>query len=280
MMHDGRRDMTQVPTHDKTGVEYWQDVWLREAPEPVNLDDTNLRNHVNIRLGRFFLEHLPQGRPGQVLLEAGCGASTWLPVFAQRFGYRVMGLDYSEQGCGLTKAVLLKAGVAGDILRADLFALPRELEGRADVVFSQGLVEHFTPTHGVVERLAMLTKPGGLVLTLVPNMRGLTGLLQRVVDRRTFERHVPLTPDALAEANHACGLMPMTWGHLGTLNLGVVNLSHWSARPLVHHLLTWMLAGASMGVWSLEQLFGAELPSGLLSPVVYCVARKPGGDGI
>jgi hypothetical protein len=104
-------------------------------------------------------------------------------------------------------------------------------------------------------------------------------LLQRVVDRRTFELHVPLTPDALAEAHRACGLTPVAWGHLGTLNLGVINLSRWATRPLAHRLLTWMLAGASMGVWSLERLFGAELPSGPISPVAYCVARKPGGDG-
>jgi len=274
-----RNDDTHAGTHDKAGADYWRNMWLREAPEPVDLDDASLRNHVNLRLGRFFSEHLPMARSGQVLLEAGCGASAWLPVFARRFGYRVMGLDYSEQGCGLAKAVLQKAGVAGSILRADLFALPPELKGCADVVFSQGLVEHFTPTRGVVERLAWLTKPGGLVLTLVPNMRGVTGLLQRVADKRTFDLHVPLTPDGLAAAHRDSGLTPVAWGHLGTLNLGVVNVSRWQARPLAHRLLSWLLAGSSMGVWSLERLFKDELPSGLASPLAYCVARKAGHDG-
>ncbi|GAB6126964.1 class I SAM-dependent methyltransferase [Humidesulfovibrio idahonensis] len=271
-----KREPERNATHDKAGADYWRDVWLREAPEPVDLDDASLRNHVNLRLGRFFQEHLPQARPGQIFLEAGCGASAWLPVFARRFGYRVMGLDYSEQGCGLAKAVLQKAGVAGSILRADLFALPPELQGSADVVFSQGLVEHFSPTRGVVERLAWLAKPGGLVLTLAPNMRGLTGLLQRVADKRTFDLHVPLTPEDLARAHRESGLKPLAWGHLGTLNLGVVNLSRWASRPVGHRLLTWLLAGSSMGVWLLERLCKDELPNGLTSPVAYCVARKAG----
>ncbi|MDR3639876.1 MAG: class I SAM-dependent methyltransferase [Humidesulfovibrio sp.] len=267
-------------TQDKAGAGYWRDVWLREAPEPVDLDDATLRNHINLRLGRFFTRHLPPARPGQILLEAGCGASAWLPVFARRFGYQVMGVDYSEQGCGLAQAVLRKARVPGEILRADLFASPAKLRGRADVVFSQGLVEHFTPTSGVLERLAWLTRPGGLVLTLVPNMRGLTGLLQRLMDKRIYDLHVPLTPAALARAHRACGLMPEAWGHLGTLNLGVINCSRWARTPLAHRALTLALGAPSLAVWQLERLFKAEWPSNLASPLVYCVARKPCEDGL
>lgn len=261
---------------DKAGADYWTGVWRREAPDPVDPDDARLRNHMNRRLGAFFSRHLPQARPGQTLLEAGCGASAWLPAFARRFGYRVAGLDYSEQGCGLARAVLDKAGLGGDIRRADLFDLPTDLEQSADVVFSQGLVEHFTPTSGVVRRLADLTKPGGLVITLVPNMRGLVALAQRMADRRVFDLHMPLSPASLAAAHREAGLAPTASGHLGTLNLGVVNCSRWAARPLRRNLLVRPMAALSLGVWAVERLFGGEWPSAWASPLVYCVARKPG----
>lgn len=276
-------------TGDKAGTDYWQAVWQREAPDPVDLDDVRLTNHMNLLLGDFFARHLPVATPGQVLIEAGCGGSAWLPVFAVRFGYRVRGVDYSAQGCGLAQAVLRKAGVAGgsepgDILQADLFDPPPALQGQADVVFSQGLVEHFTPTRGIVERLAWLARPGGLVLTLAPNMRGLTGLAQRWLDRRIYSLHTPLTPEDLAQAHRDSGLAPLAWGHLGALNLGVVNPARWTRRPLARKCLGAALAGPSLAAWLLERLLGKDmrekLPNALTSPLVYCVARKPGGGPV
>lgn len=265
---------------DKAGTDYWQSVWLREAPDPVDLDDTRLMNHMNLLLGAFFERHLPMAGPEQVLLEAGCGGSAWLPVFAARFGYRVRGLDYSEMGCALAQAVLRKAGAVGEIMQADLFDPPEPLEGAADVVFSQGLAEHFNPTRGVIERLAWLARPGGLVITLVPNMRGLTGLAQRLLDRRIYALHTPLWPKDLAQAHRDSGLLPQAWGHLGALNLGVVNPARWERRPLARKFLGAALAIPSMAAWILERLLGEErrarLANDLTSPIVYCVARKPG----
>lgn len=275
---------TPKSTDDKAGIGYWQAAWQREAPDPVDLDDARLTNHMNLLLGDFLARHLPVATPGQVLIEAGCGGSAWLPVFATRFGYRVRGVDYSEQGCQLARAVLRKAGVTGEILQADLFhppqALREQLEGQADVVFSQGLVEHFTPTRGIVERLAWLARPGGLVLTLAPNMRGLTGLAQRWLDSRIFALHTPLTPEDLAQAHRDSGLVPLTWGHLGALNLGVVNPARWARRPLARKCLGAALAGPSLAAWLVERLLGKDmrekLPNAFTSPLVYCVARKPG----
>ena len=277
----------------KASPEHWEAVWRREAPEPVNLNDRSLRNHMNLLLGAFFARHLPPAPdPGQgeppLLIEAGCGASAWLPVFATRHGYRVRGLDYSAQGCGLARAVLRKAGVVGEVFQADLFNPPPELTpvlaGRADVVFSQGLAEHFLPTRGVVQRLAWLARPGGLVLTLVPNMRGLTGLAQRLLDARVYALHTPLSPAALARAHHEAGLAPLAWGHLGLLNLGVVNPARFAARPLVRRFLGAALAAPSLAAWALERVLaalctrpGPRLANGISSPLVYCVARKPAG---
>ncbi len=268
--------MTQVSpeVEDKAGRAHWDAAWLRDTPAPVDADDRRLRNHVNLRLVRLLDGLLPRpARPGMMLVEAGCGGSAWLPLFATRYGHKVAGVDFSETGCGLARATLERAGVPGRIVRADLFDPPAELAACADVVFSQGLAEHFTPTSALTRRLAWLLKPGGLAVTLVPNMRGLTGLLQRVCDRRVFDLHVPLTPSALADAHVEAGLTPVASGWLGTLNLGVVNLA--GLPRVVGRPLSKAFAAVSMAVWALERTLGAELPGRLNSPVAYCAARKP-----
>lgn len=261
---------------DKAGRAHWDVAWLRDAPAPVDADDRRLRNHVNLRLVRLLDGLLPRPAPaGALLVEAGCGGSAWLPLFATRYGYDVAGVDFSEAGCGLARATLERAGVSGRIVRADLFDPPGELAACADVVFSQGLAEHFTPTSALTRRLAWLLKPGGLAVTLVPNMRGLTGLLQRVCDRRVFDLHVPLTPAALARAHAEAGLKPVESGWLGTLNLGVVNLS--GLPRAVGRPLSMAFAAVSMAVWTLERTLGGELPGRFASPVAWCAARKPAG---
>ncbi|OIO05270.1 MAG: hypothetical protein AUJ49_01605 [Desulfovibrionaceae bacterium CG1_02_65_16] len=297
-----RAKETAGAERDHADEAYWDASWRRDAPTPVDLDDARLRNHVNLRLGRLLdhvLAGLPDRRPGwrtfrsqdngaaagpkappppgqsqPVVIEAGCGGSAWLPVFAQRHGCAVIGVDYSARGCALARATLEQAGAPGRVIQADLFDPPAELAGCADVVFSQGLAEHFSPTSALTARLAWLLKPGGLALTIVPNMRGLTGLAQRLADRQIFNLHVPLNPMELARAHAEAGLTPLEHGWLGTLNLGVVNCSGLPravARPL-----TLTFAGVSMAAWALERALRAELPNGLTSPQAYCVARKPG----
>lgn len=274
-MHKNRDPLTGNTATDKASPEYWGGVWTRPVPQAVDLDEPRLDNHMNQLLGTLLDRHLLPARPERTLLEAGCGGSAWLPVFAKRYECQILGLDYSASGCALARETLRAAGVAGEILEADLFAPPERLLEVADIVFSQGLVEHFTPTGAIVARLADLTRPGGLVLTLVPNMHGLTGLVQRLMDARIFALHTPLSPAALALAHQDCGLVPLECGHLGTLNLSVANHARWAGRPLLDALLARAKAWPSKLVWLAERALGRELPNGITSPLVYCVARKP-----
>ena len=79
---------------------YWQPFWRRRparyAPGLPWYRDWLL----------FQEQHLPQG-PGRVLLEVGCAASRWLPIYAERFGYHVYGVDYDEPGCRIARSFLV-----------------------------------------------------------------------------------------------------------------------------------------------------------------------------
>lgn len=265
-------------TVDKmTRESYWDKVWnIENIPSPVSLDDSSLDNFMALRLGRFFDKHIPaaDSTAKKVLLEAGCGGSTWLPLFAGRYGYHVMGIDYSDKGCELSRAILAKADEEGRILRGDIFSPPDDLHEKADIVYSIGLAEHFTPTETIMRQLGWFVRPGGKVITIVPNMRGLQGVLQKVVDRKLYDAHVPLTPAELAQAHEMSGLNVLESSYLGTLSLGTVNAERW-AGSWKYKVLQAITCRASAAVWRRERAGMPERKSLWFSPLVACVAQKP-----
>src|SRR5207245_888957 len=90
-----------------------------------------------------------------------------------------------------------------------------DLLERFDLVFSMGVMEHFDD---VVDRLAILAgylRPGGRILTTVPNLHGVNWTLQRLADRETLEMHVIYDPPRLRLAHEKAGFRTIAAGYLG-----------------------------------------------------------------
>lgn len=264
---------------DKAGPDYWAQVWAgRAVPPPIDPHSKALTNHLNRRFHDLISEVLGgAGTPGRKLLEIGCGRSQWLPYFHQQFGFEIAGIDYSPLGCQQTESILAAAGVPGRVVYGDLFDPPRDMLGQFDLVWSMGVIEHFGDTQGTAAAFAKFLKPGGAIITVIPNMLGVVGALQRVVNRAVYQVHVPLSADELAAAHRACGLQVESSKCFVSTGFGVVNPGfrpnpalQWVARATVG-----LLARVSIAIWGLEVL-GLRLPAGrLFSPYVVCVARRP-----
>jgi 2-polyprenyl-3-methyl-5-hydroxy-6-metoxy-1,4-benzoquinol methylase len=255
---------------DKPGRVYWDAAWSGRMPEGV-LDprDRRLDNEVNRRFDGWFRRVLA-GVSGR-LIEVGCAGSAWLPYFAREHGFSVTGLDYSPRGCEQAEAALTAAGVPGNVVCADLFAPPARQVGRFDVVFSFGMVEHFSDTVACMRALAAFVAPGGRLVTVVPNMNGTTGWLQRLVDRSVYDVHVPLTPAQLTHAQAESGLQTLESRYFVAVNYGVVNGSRAPTWGTLLHRQAYRL---SKLIWAAERAATALPATGLFSPYVVCVGRK------
>lgn len=264
-----------TPTGDKVGRSDWDALWGHtDAPPPIDPSSTRLGDLYNRRLHRRFdvaFTHLPNSCSH--LLEIGCGRSAWLPYFATQFGFSITGLDYSELGCEQERALLRQAGVAGNVVCADLFTPPAQLREAFDVIVSLGVVEHFTDTARCLAACADLLRPGGTMVTIVPNMTGLLGHLQRSLDRAVYDSHVPLTCDDLAHAHTVAGLEVKCSEYFLSTGFGILRAK--PSAPKMTRLLLRAAEASSIGVWALEeQLF--HLPAGRrFSPFVVCEARRP-----
>ena len=58
-----------------------------------------------------------------------------------------------------------------------------------DIVFSFGFIEHFYDTKDVIQRHSDLLADNGRLLIVLPNFRGLNGLVQYIFDRKNFHAH-------------------------------------------------------------------------------------------
>ncbi len=116
------------------------------------------------------LEHLSRVTEldGKLVLEIGAGSGRDSFPLAER-GARVVQLDYAINSLRLLKRISESDGIPVRILGGDTFALPFP-DGTFDVVFHQGLLEHFRPdvAQKLVKENVRVLKPGGLLLIDVP----------------------------------------------------------------------------------------------------------------
>lgn len=264
---------------DKAGKEFWDEMWSGAAvPTAADPALSGLGNLFTKRIDKLFSEIFRDlETQGKQFLELGCGSSIWLPYFAKHFGFKVTGVDYSEIGCRKEVQILRKAGVDGDVVQADFFKPPEELIESFDFVYSSGVAEHFTPTEACLSAFAAFLKPGGTMITTVPNMTGAVGWLQRSASRSVFDIHVLLTDDALRAAHEKAGLEIVTCEYFLSTGFGIANTNGENQANLIVRLKNHLLRGLgrlSVLVWLAESKIGKLPATKLFSPYIFCVARK------
>ena len=169
--------------------------------------------------------------------------------------------------------MLADAGAEGTIVQGDIFDPPADMKDRFDVVYSGGLIEHFENTADAVSACAQFAKPGGLIITTIPNMTGAIGSLQKKLDRAVYDKHVALDAEQLREAHVKAGLSIVDSRYFLSANFGVLN--HPAVRPrILNKAIQAAESAATLSVWLAESAVAIP-PTRWLSPYVGCAARKP-----
>lgn len=266
-------------SEDKAGQEYWNALWAADSiPDAVNPRQTGLDNYANRRLHEYFVATF-SGVPTRELtiLEIGCARSVWLPYLAREFGFRVYGLDYSELGCEQARQVLARAGVSGEITQVDFFAPPEDMIGAFDVVISFGVAEHFVNTAECIAAFARFLKPGGLLITMIPNMVGWVGVFQKLLNPPVFAIHVLLDSTQLERAHELAGLRVLHSEYFLSINFGVCNLngiSPHSPEWFIKMAILKFLFLVTKIAWVIEQLWRPFPPRRFLAPYIICTATR------
>jgi 2-polyprenyl-3-methyl-5-hydroxy-6-metoxy-1,4-benzoquinol methylase len=212
---------------------------------------------------------------GARVLEIGAGNSAVLTHLATNApaGATFAGLDYSPRGCAMLAARAERAGVAIRVYQQDLFAAPPELAAQFDVVFSLGVVEHFTSLADVLRAQAAYLAPGGRMFTLIPNMVGVIGKFTRRYNRTVYDLHVAHDLDSFVAGHREAGLTPEQAGYLCSTNFGVLSSCFPSGRGPGWSIYKW-LSRVTKSLWFLESRFGDLRGTRALSPYLIVVSRR------
>ncbi|GMV97052.1 MAG: hypothetical protein AMXMBFR83_14110 [Phycisphaerae bacterium] len=152
---------------------------------------------------------------GASFFEVGCAPGRWMAYFARYFDMKVSGIDYVEDAVALTRLNLQMQGIQGEVRVADFYQDEFPAEAY-DVVYSRGFIEHVPDTAAVVRRIVNLARrPGGYVVTTVPNFRGLNGWLRKRLHPESYAAHVHLTPGQVREAHERAGVRTLFCGYCG-----------------------------------------------------------------
>jgi 2-polyprenyl-3-methyl-5-hydroxy-6-metoxy-1,4-benzoquinol methylase len=147
-----------------------------------------------------------------------------------------------------------------------------------DVVVSFGVVEHFDDTASCLRAASSFLKPGGLLITNIPNMVGWIGSVQKMVNKPVYDIHQLIDRARLREAHELAGLQVIECDYFVSTSFGVNNLIGISINTVMGFLkkvLLVILVRASMLVWLIESKIGYFPSTKLASPYINCVARKP-----
>ncbi|MFJ6016240.1 class I SAM-dependent methyltransferase [Streptomyces sp. NPDC092952] len=106
-------------------------------------------------------------RPGDAVLDAGCGTGRALPALRAAVGPRgtVLGADLTP--AMLAEAVRAGRGSEGTLLLADVARLPLGT-GVLDAVFASGLISHLSRPGPDLAELARVVRPGGRLALFHP----------------------------------------------------------------------------------------------------------------
>jgi len=138
---------------------HWQSFW--EQARTLSLADVYDND------GRVVREILAQGEPtARRILEVGAGSGRDAVALA-RAGAKVVTVDYAVGSLALTARAVAAAAADVRPVGGDALALPFR-DGAFDVVYHQGLLEHFRDPRPLLAENIRVLRPGGLLVIDVP----------------------------------------------------------------------------------------------------------------
>jgi SAM-dependent methyltransferase len=243
-----------------TTEKYWEGVWTGAALPSIIRHE---RNYALSRIHKILQRYVAKG----TFLEVGCAPGSWMAYFSRRFGCKVYGIEYSQVGYLATLQNLKILGVPAKVEKADFFRI--KTSEKYSTVFSYGFVEHFDDKESIeaIRKKISLTAPNGKVITIVPNLHGFNGLLQKSFDRAAFKAHNPrvMTLEWLRDCHKNLGLDIEYAGYIGVYNPFIIKSNSASYRSIAK-TIAGMMAKAAAIIPKIETRF--------LSPYIMIIGRK------
>ncbi|MEA2037368.1 MAG: class I SAM-dependent methyltransferase [Nanoarchaeota archaeon] len=147
----------------KKAIEKWDAYYSRKSLIPRFVDWV-----VELYFSRVFescLKKITKNSKGNII-ELGCGSGIMSARLAEK-GYDVTVFDISKEALRISNGNFVKNKAKGNFVQGDLLNIQLK-PGSFDIVWNQGVIEHFDDITEVVLKMNKLVKKGGYLILFVP----------------------------------------------------------------------------------------------------------------
>jgi SAM-dependent methyltransferase len=217
-------------------------------------------------------------RPGDKVLELGCGFSELLTRIALATHTRVGGVDFSEKGVERTRHLLSEFAIdESEIVLGTIESYVLDHRAEFDAVVSFGLVEHFADLRSIVDSHFICAKPWGRVFITAPNLAGINLAWARRVAPALFTWHRPISPDDLVPLCRSAGGVEIAVEYLGGPRLFASPYPEHGILPrLLAHSVRKAFNGTGEVLYRMSPRFASRLGGARLSPFFAVAATRQG----
>lgn len=243
-----------------TDKQFWLDYWEKKTnlifEVPKNFVLTN------------FLNDIVKNHHIKSALEIGGFPGHYTIYLKKYLGIDSSLLDYVIHPKiinDLLQANGLKSGDVG-VIEADLFN--HQVTNKYDLVYSNGLIEHFDDTELVIKKHVELLSNDGQLFISLPNFKGINGWFQKTFDIENYKKHNidSMDIELLKKCCSNLGLKNIQVFYNGGFMLWLENEAQQPAWVKVFKKIIWIKGKI------FSKLTGSE--SKLLSPYIIVLANK------
>ncbi len=164
----------------------WNDFWKRNTLNKIL--DVSRAYESNYYVGEILKPYFNKDS----FCELGCGTGIILKSLTKRYK-QLIAVDYAEESLNIAKTVLDEAKIKNyKLVKQDIRDV-KNIKPLYDVVFSNGLVEHFVEPSVAIESHLAYAKSGGTVVILVPYRFGFKNLWFKLTDNKLLKKYWPWT---------------------------------------------------------------------------------------
>lgn len=223
-------------------------------------------------VARQIEEKIAGASPYKSIIEIGGGGSDWLIYLYKKFKpEKIAALDYTESGCQALEKKAKKEHVPIKIIKDDILSLLTLPDQTYELVFSLGFAEHFSDLSEILLGKKKFLSKDGVIITIIPNMAGLNGLLTKFLDKSLYNIHVPYTLEDMKTEHIKARLEILDSGYICSLNFGVLSACKINSAGgyLLYKILS--LIGR---IHMLTEHYIFRLPtSKVFSPYIYIISK-------
>lgn len=223
----------------------------------------------------FILVKAISSNNPETILEIGCGNSSALPFAAKTANAKVTGIDYSEDGCQLARQRLEMESLTGTIICDDVFHVDHETVGQYDLVYSLGVVEHYSDLTGILREELRFVKPGGILLTEVPNLQhSIHGLLSEIYQPELYAKFDKVSKNQLIDAYTELGLTNIKADYAGLFTLGIVAWGKYPRWKFLSAIIVPFILIMGFGIDFILSKINCFRGCAFFAPYIYIIGTK------